>query len=231
VTPALAQGEDELFDRQNHHANMRAGINSDNADQLRLAWKVTTQEPVSHAPLLHNGRVYFADWGGTAYAVDAETGEVIWKNKVENPKKWPWHGLAGTGEIANDTYYLASVEGNLFALDLETGEVKWKTRITDQKHGGTLAPPLYHDGLLYVGLESVEEPLSKMLPEMKLNFQGHVKAFDADTGELVWDLPLVESPHTGVPVWGASRSTPSWATCTSARVTTMWGSPRSYRTR
>lgn len=114
---------------------------------------------------------------------------------------WPWHGLAGTGTLGDGKLFEASVEGTAFALDPSSGKVLWKTRITDDPHAGNLSTLLYYDDLVYIGLQSVEEPLSHMKKDFVPDFQGKVVALNADTGEIVWEKRLVEAPHNGVPMW------------------------------
>ncbi len=208
VAPALTQEDSfdtALYDRLNQHTNQQAAITSENVGQLQQAWKIDTEEEVSHAPLVQDGRVYFADWGGNVYAADANTGEVVWETKAQDKvmEMWPWYGFAGTGALGNGMLFEASVEGNAFALNQETGEVLWQVKIADQPQAGSISKLLYHDGLLYIGISSVEELLDKQKEGFEPNFQGKVLALDAETGERVWERQLVESPQTGAAVWSS----------------------------
>ena len=189
----------------NTRADPAAAITSANVQQLGLAWKVPTDEPVTHTPLIDNGRVYFADWGGTVYAADATTGKVIWKNTVQQPMAmWPWHGFAGTGVLANGLLVEASVEGMAYGIDPANGTVKWQTRFADQnQQAGSISTLLNYNGLVYIGLSSVQEPLSEMMPDLKLNFQGKVVALDAATGKQAWQLDLAKAPQNGVAMWSS----------------------------
>jgi len=203
--------QQELYGLSERHASDRTSITAANAASLREAWRLNTAAPVSHAPLVHRGTVYVADWSGTVYAADARTGKLRWKRTIAKPMtKWPWHGLAATGEIANGTLYEVSVEGRLYALDLRSGRTKWSRSITRQQYAGALAPPQYFNHLLYVGLESVAEPLSKMKGKsFDPRFRGMVEAFDADTGRLVWTRATVRPPKNGVAVWGGFAVDPA----------------------
>ncbi len=188
----------------NLHASMQAAINTGNVNNLGLAWHIGTNEPVSHAAVYDNGRVYFADWGGMVYAADAKSGNVIWKKQVEQPEmEWPWHGFAGTGTIANGMLIEASVEGNAFGIDINTGDVKWQTHFAQDPQGGNIGHLLTNNGMVYIGLESVAEPLSKKRPEDKINFQGSVMALNVSNGNKVWERQLVQAPQNGVAVWGS----------------------------
>ena len=191
-------------DFANLNASTLTTINSSNVGTLAQKWHFPTKDPVSGKPILNNGKVYFADWGGYVYSLDQQTGQVIWQNQVETQvkKEWPWHGFAGSGMMGDNVLYFGSVEGNLYAINSNNGKVIWQVKVTNQPLGGMLAPPLYSNGMVYVGLESVNEPLSKKQPDTQLNFQGHVTAFHANDGSIAWDLPLVEQGNNGVPVWG-----------------------------
>ena len=194
--------ERDLF---NHHADLDSPVNTDNVEQMEYAWSVPTEAPVSHTPLLAGERAYFADWNGFVYAVNAEDGSIIWKKKVQETvhDQWPWHGFVGTGAIGEGVLYEASMEGIAYALDLDTGDVLWQTKITDDPQAGNVGRMLYYDGLVYVGLSSVEELLDKKKPGFEPNFQGKVKALDAKTGEIVWIRPLAIPPTTGATVWSS----------------------------
>lgn len=190
---------------KNHHADLSSSLNSQNAPSLQLAWSVPTDAPVSHTPLVENGRAYFADWKGYAYAVDLASGRTLWKEKIQETvnEKWPWHGIVGTGALGGGLLYEASMEGMAYGIDPETGRTVWQTRITDDPHAGNIGKLTYYDGLVYIGLSSVEEPLTKMQEGFEPNFQGKVKALDARTGEIVWTLPLAVPPADGATVWSS----------------------------
>ena len=162
VVPSTAQtrvGTLIASELKNHHADLTSVVNSSNVKQMRLVWKIDTEEEVSHMPLVHRGNVFFADWGGNVYKVDARSGKVIWKKKVAEKvmEKWPWYGFAGTGAVVEPLNLLveASVEGMAYGIDTNTGQVKWSTRIADDPQAGSLAKITYYDGLVYLGLQSV----------------------------------------------------------------------------
>lgn len=194
-------------DLQNLHNYTGTSVNSQNIGRLQQAWHIRTDEEVTHAPLVDGGRVYFADWGGNAYAVDAGTGRMIWKKNLEQPvKKWPWYGFAGTGALGEGLLFEASAEGYAFALDRNTGQVMWKTDfVPESQYGGSISRLMYHDGLVYIGSSSVEEVIDEMMKKMgkpfQPSFRGKVTALDAKTGRVVWERQLVDAPHNGVAVW------------------------------
>lgn len=135
---ATSGGSHDLYGPSDQHADLNSSINAGNVGSLKLAWEVKTNDPVSHTPLMQNGKVYFADWGGDVYGVDAQTGKVAWKQtKLENVQKdWPWHGFAGTGALGDGKLFEASVEGNAYALDAQSGKVLWTKDLVQKPMNG-----------------------------------------------------------------------------------------------
>ncbi|MEC9483716.1 MAG: PQQ-binding-like beta-propeller repeat protein [Halomonas sp.] len=204
---AMLSDEQDIFDLQNRHADLDVTLNETNVKDLKHAWHFDTPAPVTHTPLVYEGHVYFGDWDGNMYAIDLNTGKKVWEKNLYQPKKkWPWHGLAGTGAIAEvkgrDLLFEASVEGTAYALDPATGEVAWKTPFTDHPLAGNVGSLLYHGGLLYIPVQSVAEPLSKK-KDLPMNFRGKVVALNATTGETVWETYTVDKPHNGAAVWSS----------------------------
>ncbi len=197
--------EGNLYDINNRHANPDAAIDAQNVSQLAQAWMIPTEEHVSHAPLIEGGRVYFADWGGNVYAADAVTGAILWQTQAqpEVMSMWPWYGFAGTGALSDTMFFQASTEGMAYALDKESGEVLWQTEIAEDEHAGSISKLLYYDGLVFIGLSSVEEALDAQIEDFTPDFQGRVLALDAATGEIQWDLQLAEAPQTGAGMWSS----------------------------
>ena len=54
-----------------------SSINPDNVKNLALKWKLTTHGDVSATPAVAGGALYFPDWAGYMYKVNAQTGAVI----------------------------------------------------------------------------------------------------------------------------------------------------------
>src|SRR5262249_1789782 len=119
-------------------------INQGNVKQLKVKWTFTTGGDVTATPAVSNGVVYFPDWGGNFYAVNATTGAQIWKRLVGD-----WTGIPGDlarddPAIENDTLFLGNQAGsNAFwngsswvgggawvaAVDAKTGNLKWSTKV------------------------------------------------------------------------------------------------------
>src|SRR5437868_4198024 len=55
--------------------------------RLKVKWIFETGADVSSQPTVVNGVVYFGSWDGKEYAVNAKTGEQIWKFETGYPSR------------------------------------------------------------------------------------------------------------------------------------------------
>jgi polyvinyl alcohol dehydrogenase (cytochrome) len=209
VTPAAQPAMTQAVDLSNAHGSTQTTLSSANVTGLHLAWMIPTKGSVTHMPLVDNGHVFFADWAGDAYAADATTGQILWQKHLQDPNlSWPWWGFAGVGAVGQGTLFEASVEGNAFAVDENTGAIKWQTKIANNTDSGNISQLLYNNGLVYIGLSSVEEALS-LKPGFVATFQGAIMALDANTGKVVWQHNTVQPPANGVAVWSSFAVDPA----------------------
>lgn len=192
---------------RNQHADKEGrdeAIRTTNVSALAQAWQIAVDDLVSHTPLIEDGRLFFADWGGKVYAADPGTGAILWKTDVVEPQRvWPWHGFAGTGTFGEGLLFEASVEGEAIALEPGTGAVVWRSRFVTQDNAGNLSDLLFHDGLVYIGVQSVSEGLDAGYADFEPTFRGNVVALDGKTGATVWRTYLVEPPQNGAAVWSS----------------------------
>ena len=70
--------------------------------------------PSESSPLVANGLVYFGDWNGKVWALDAQTGAVRWTHQIDGEVKG---GLALDG----DTVYVGSYDHHVYAFDAHNG--------------------------------------------------------------------------------------------------------------
>jgi polyvinyl alcohol dehydrogenase (cytochrome) len=112
-----------------------------------LDWTIVADGGVRTAMVFADGALYFGDFQANAYKVDARTGQLVWKVKLEDH---PVARISGSPVLYEDRLYvpMSSLEevasrpasypcctfrGSVSALDAETGEVVWKTYMIPQE--------------------------------------------------------------------------------------------------
>lgn len=162
-------------------------INTSNVKNLRPVWAFSTGLTEGHQapPIVNDGIMYVAATFNVVFALDAKTGELLWKYKRELPADLAMlHPTTRGVGLYEDKVYLATLDCFLVALDAKTGEVVWEKKVEDYKTGYymTLAP-LVAKGKVLVGVSGGERGI-----------RGFVEAFDAKTGASVWKTYTVPSP-------------------------------------
>ncbi len=167
-------------------------LNKDNVKNLVPAWAFSLggekQRGQETQPLVHDGVMYITGSYSRMYAIDAMTGEELWQYDARLPEGiLPCCDVINRGAaIYNDKVYFGTLDARIVALDAKTGDVVWRKKIEDYKAGYSYtAAPLIVNGLVITGNSGGE-----------FGIVGAVQARDAETGELVWDRPVIEG-HMG----------------------------------
>jgi len=137
------------------------------------------------------GKVFVSALDGWMYALDARTGEVVWKTDAVVDRN---HGYSSTGapEVAGDVVVIGNagaeydVRGYVSAFDLETGRLKWRFWIVprDPKLG-----PQDHPDL--------ERALATWDPDSRWDVGGGGAAWDAINYDAETGLVLVGTGNGG----------------------------------
>jgi|RhiMetdeSRZDD1v2_1073273.scaffolds.fasta_scaffold09886_7 outer membrane protein assembly factor BamB len=118
------------FDNQLTNGIQTRALTLGTVPKLRLDWSQALDGPILASPLSANvlGQqlVFAATEAGTVYAVDADTGTIVWQRSlgaVATPECGTW-GITSTGAIDLDrqTLFEIGADGELHALDVSTGE-------------------------------------------------------------------------------------------------------------
>lgn len=167
-------------------------INRYNVADLKAKWTTSMGSGAEfknggQAQILHfEGTLFVVNGMNDLFAVDVESGEILWTYHGEanprsgNPIGWVSRGVAmGEGKI-----FMAQVDARLKAIDQDTGELVWDVMAEDWQKGFSItSAPLYYNGLVVTGFSGGE-----------MGTRGRVKAFNAQTGELVWTFYTVPAP-------------------------------------
>jgi len=127
-----------------------------------LAWakpfKATGE--IWSTPVISNGRVYFGDKNHKLYAVNMETGELVWEKGFDGP-------VLSTPLIVDGVLYIGTFESKFYAIDAVTGNEVWAQPFKADDWFWTT--PAYSNGTIYVG-----------------SMDHIVYALDATTGQSKW---------------------------------------------
>jgi polyvinyl alcohol dehydrogenase (cytochrome) len=168
--------------------NPRSSITPKRAASLEPAWQLDVPGTVNGAAAASGDRV-FALSGDGLLALDAETGDEIWRRD----------DITGTASptLARGVLYVQTADTMLWAVDADDGEDRWQVVADDQEFATGFSSPVVAANVVVVGLSSVEE----VAAEANAQFRGGVAAFDRRTGEEVWRYRTAEPPYNGVGVW------------------------------
>jgi eukaryotic-like serine/threonine-protein kinase len=171
------------------------------------------------SPSIWNGAVYFGSRDGNIYALNANSGALIWKFHTGDV-------VHSSPAIADGTLYAGSWDTYLYAIDATIGTEKWRFKTGDDpdvhNHVGIQSSPAVADGVVYFGCRdsnvyAVEVETGKkkwsfstdgswvnnspVVHEGKIYFgtsiPGILHALDAKTGASLFQLP------TGTPVFSS----------------------------
>src|SRR5580704_1127069 len=174
-------------------------INRSNVKGLHVAWIFQTdvRESLETSPIVVNGVMYVTTSFDHVYALNAQTGEMYWHYKHNmGPITTYCCGPNNRGvAVYQDKVYVATLDAMLVALDAKTGNVVWKQQIADPTLGysETMAPTVA-DGKILIGTNGGE-----------YGIRGFVKAYDANTGNLIWTFDTI--PQNSVGVWATKDAT------------------------
>ena len=194
-------------------------INGDNVNSLEVAWRWTAanygpgpEYNYRTTPLMVGGVLYAtAGYRRTVVAIDAGTGETLWTYRMDEGDRSAPRRNSGRGVSyweSPDTgprIFVVTPGFHLIALDAASG-----IPVADFGDGGVIdlrlglgreldlvrapigssSPPIVVDGVVVVGsaLPSGSAPPSPEMPP------GHVRGFDAVTGELRWTFHTIPQP-------------------------------------
>ncbi len=188
---------------------------------FRKLWRYTERPLLEFPPVYVGGTLYAVNNNGTAFALDADTGKVLWERSIGRLN------ASSPAYYRHRLYIVNLVPGHIVKLDAKTGKIIWKHSLPGRAEsspvvidrtvyfgcengqlfalstisgnvrwatglGGPIkAAPAYYGGTLYVG-----------------DYGGYMNAVDAKTGKIKWQA---SSLGQGFGTSGQFYSTPAVA--------------------
>ena len=165
-------------------------INRANVKRLTPVWAFESgldDGGMQSAPLVVDGVMYVSTAQNHVFALDAVTGEQIWRYQHELPDELPtvygnWNrGVA----IAYGLVYLGTLDNHVVAIDAGTGREVWRVEVENSRQCGcniTSAPLVVKD-MVITGVTGGDSA-----------HRGYLNAFDARTGRHRWRFWTIPGP-------------------------------------
>jgi len=188
-------------------------------------WSIETQAPVRTAITVVSLKgertrlvAFFGDQRGNAYAVDASSGELLWKVRIDSHVNAKIVGApqyaegrvfvpltaAEEGPAMNPAYECCSARGALVALDALTGRQIWKTyTIAETPHPTRKSPAgtqlwgpsgasIWSAPTIDVERKAIYVGTGDNFSDPGTKTSDAVLAFDMETGKILWSKQLTE---------------------------------------
>src|ERR1700757_4816531 len=130
-------------------------IQPDNVARLQPVWSMATGQIEGHQapPIVNNGVMFVATPGNQLLAIEAKSGQPLWRFKRPIPEDMmQLHPTSRGVGLWSDKVFFAAADAVLVALDVKTGKEAWTAKVEDYKHGYYMSlAPLVIDGKGLVG--------------------------------------------------------------------------------
>ena len=182
-------------------------ITPDNIDELGLAWyfDVPTQRGMEATPIVVDGRMYVTGSWSIVYALDAASGELLWRYDPEVPKSWAQYACCDVVNrgvaVWGNSVFVGTLDGYLVSLDADTGAVNWRVDTINRQAPYTITgAPRVIKGKVIIGNGGAD-----------LGVRGYVSAYAADTGEMAWRFHTVPgNPADGFENPALEKAAETW---------------------
>ena len=165
--------------------------------RLRPVWSYSMRDNRRWlaTPIVANGLMYVPEGSGRVTAFDAASGDVVWIHD----RKFPSDIAISEGyprargvSIYGHTLYWGTADSYLVALDARTGKLRWEVETGDYHTGeGHIHPPLIAEGKVFLPQAGGDN-----------GAPGRFRAFDAETGALLWTVNTAPGPgDPGYDTW------------------------------
>jgi len=177
-------------------------IGVDNVDTLEEKWNFD-EAAVTSTTALVDGVAYFGDWNGIVHAVEAATGDEVWRaDTTGGMSSLSGSEVSGSPIVTDTQVFVGNGVGKLIAIDREDGSVQWSVETGDAGNMKLWGSPTVAGDVVMIGTASFQVFLASSPP-----FAGAVVGYDTESGDELWNVPLTEG--AGVSVWSSPMVDPT----------------------
>ena len=182
-------------------------INTQNISQLGLNWiyEFGVSRGIEVTPIVHDGVMYVTSTWNIVHALDAKTGQGLWRFDPQIDKEQAAKGCCDAVNrgvaIWGDSVFTATLDGRLISLDAKTGEKNWDINTVDKSKPYTITgAPRIIKGKVIIGNGGAE-----------LGVRGYFSAYDAQSGERQWRFYTVPgNPANGFETKTVEMAARTW---------------------
>ncbi len=186
-----------------------------NVGRLTTRWVFTTGGDVSATPTVAGNAVYVPDWAGNLYAIEKDSGQLVWSHKISDYDGVPGAIARVSPAVHGDEIIIGDIQSesathqgaNVIAVDRETGALRWITQVDSHPAAIITGSAVVLGDVVFIGVSSNEEALALNPAYPCCTFRGSVVALSANTGEILWktyDMPdngAQPGEYSGGAIW------------------------------
>lgn len=170
-------------------------ITAANVSRLQPVWTFATGQENGHEapPIVNGGVMFVATPGNQVIALDAKSGQLIWRYRRPLPEGVVLlHPTSRGVALHGDKVLFAAGEAVLVALDAKSGKEIWTTTVADNSQGYYMSlAPLVVGSTVMIGASGGE-----------FGVRGFIAAYDVETGKARWKTYMVPAPgEPGSETW------------------------------
>lgn len=177
-TPSIAgvlSNQDEITIYINSGYNRILAISGNNGDVI---WKKIHNLPFRGGMTVSKDVLLISDFAGNFISVNNKNGKTNWNVLLGSDYNSVY--TKARPIVAKNKIIVPGTGGTFYVISLETGNVLWTENMSSNKQlpkifhaGDIVANPLYKNGVIYLVSQS-----------------GNISAFDINTSEELWNLPI-----------------------------------------
>ncbi len=145
---------------------------------VKPAWSFTCEDEIRGTPTCQDGMVYIGSYDNNLYALNATTGEFIWKYPTDG-------GLVGKPAIYKNDVFFGSEDHRLHVVTARYGRVNW-TYYTD---GAVRSSPHIAEGHVFIGSDDAHLHAVNTLsgrPAWKMDAGAAIRSTPIVSGDVVY---------------------------------------------